>query len=244
MNKIVATSTEVQQQFLAAMRAAGLELSPHQSLQFDGTFHRCDVSKKPGSSGRGDGTYVLHLVGPIPFGGFWNWTDNKKWQPWHFEPGRKLTAAERQELERKAAESREQYEHFRKKLRAEARKKAKSMWAKAPTASARHAYCEAKQIEPYGARMWRFKDSTPLLIPFYDEKGRRVNLSAPLNAALCCKATIAALRRSCGVSCIQGRSERLCRPRPQSPHHQLSRLGLSIHCLASRSRNVRPVPRR
>jgi hypothetical protein len=51
------------------------------------------------------------------------------------------------------------------------------MWAKAPKASARHAYCEAKQIvEPYGARMWRFKDSTPLLIPFYDEKKRLVNL--------------------------------------------------------------------
>jgi hypothetical protein len=93
VSRIIGTISEVQQQFLAAMRDAGLELSPNHSLQPDGEFHRCDVFKKPGSSGRGDGSYRLHFVAPVPYGGFRNWTDSKGWQPWHFQPERKLTTA-------------------------------------------------------------------------------------------------------------------------------------------------------
>ena len=58
--------------FADAMSARGLV--PPRQLIADGRIHRCDVTGKPGKSGRGDGSYFLHAEG-IPAGGFENWTD-------------------------------------------------------------------------------------------------------------------------------------------------------------------------
>src|SRR5262245_33174530 len=87
---------EVQSQFRDALRTHHLELN--EELVADGQIHRCDAVNKPGHSGRGDGAYLLHLDGNIPYGGFQNWTEDKEWQSWHFDPGRELTTAEQLEL--------------------------------------------------------------------------------------------------------------------------------------------------
>jgi phage/plasmid primase-like uncharacterized protein len=161
-------------QFTAAMRDRGLVPS-RRGIVADGQFHRCDVASK-GSHGIDDGSYVLHLH-PAPFGGFINWTDGRSFQKWSLKTSHKLTAEEQREIERAMAEALTECEQARAKHRAEARVKAKRMWADAEKASAGHDYCQRKQVEPHGLRTIRFKDGgQPLFVPMRDEKGKLVNL--------------------------------------------------------------------
>ena len=71
-NRIQVQRFEVERAFTQALRQRGLELNG--PLHADGQIHRCDVSAKPGHSGRNDGSYKLHLDGAIPHGGFQNST--------------------------------------------------------------------------------------------------------------------------------------------------------------------------
>jgi putative DNA primase/helicase len=158
--------SEVQRQFREELRSHHLELN--KELIADGEIHRCDAANKIGHSGRGDGAYLLRLTGSIPRGGFQNWTEDRDWVRWHFDPGRELTSTERRELEREAAQDARAHRRYLKKTRALARKKALSMWRHAREASADHPYCRRKHIKPNGERVWRFKDGgNPLLIPFF-----------------------------------------------------------------------------
>jgi putative DNA primase/helicase len=70
-------SSPVIQQFKAAM--ARRSLVQRRPLVADGRIHRCDVK---GKHGRGDGSYLLHLDGAIPAGGFQNWQDGAGWEDW------------------------------------------------------------------------------------------------------------------------------------------------------------------
>jgi phage/plasmid primase-like uncharacterized protein len=161
-------------EFTAAMRGRGLALS-QDGLIADGEFHRCNVASK-GRNGVNDGSYVLHLS-PVPHGAFTNWTDGRGFTRWRFKTSRKaLTAEEEREIERAMAKARTTYAKERATLRAEARVKAKNMWADAEEASD-HEYCGRKEVEPYGLRTIRFKDGDqPLLVPMRDAKGKLVNL--------------------------------------------------------------------
>jgi phage/plasmid primase-like uncharacterized protein len=166
MSKINFNTTEVHSQFRDALRSHHLQLN--EELLPDGEIHRCDAANKQGHSGRGDGAYLLRLTGNIPSGGFQNWTEGKAWVPWHFDLGRKLTSAERDELDRQAAHNARAYREYLKQVRGKAREKALSMWQRAHKASTDHPYCRRKHIKPTGARMWRFKNGdNPLLIPIY-----------------------------------------------------------------------------
>jgi phage/plasmid primase-like uncharacterized protein len=62
------------QQFEAALARRGLAL--RRQLVADGRIHRFDAK---GKHGRGDGSYLLHLEGAIPAGGYQNWQDGAGW---------------------------------------------------------------------------------------------------------------------------------------------------------------------
>jgi putative DNA primase/helicase len=68
-------SSPVIQQFKAAL--ARRSLVQRRPLVADGRIHRCDVK---GKHGRGDGSYLLHLDGTTPAGGFQNWQDGAGWE--------------------------------------------------------------------------------------------------------------------------------------------------------------------
>jgi putative DNA primase/helicase len=87
-------SKDAKRQFLQAMARRRLELAG--DLVADGNLQRCNAGNKDGHSGRGDGSYILHLDG-YPAGGFKNWTDGRGWEDWKYKLARPLTATEREE---------------------------------------------------------------------------------------------------------------------------------------------------
>jgi hypothetical protein len=91
-------NSPVIEQFKAAMALRGLV--PPKQFFADGKLHRWNTKAK---NGRGDGSYLLHIDGTIPAGGFQNWQDGLAWEDWRFDPSRDLTAAERDEFRRKPA---------------------------------------------------------------------------------------------------------------------------------------------
>jgi phage/plasmid primase-like uncharacterized protein len=161
-------------EFLDAMARRGLELSAMKNLEADGRYHRCDVADKKG--GNRDGSYVFSLT-PIPHGAFNNWTDERGYESWCAQYGkRELTAAERREIDEEIAKARRQDQKARARANAEARIRAKSMWGKALTAPDNHPYCQRKGVKPSRLKIFRFKDGgQPLLIPMYAE-GKLWNL--------------------------------------------------------------------
>jgi putative DNA primase/helicase len=168
--------TEAKRQFIAVMSRHSLALSRGDGLIADGEIHRCDVAGK-GNSGRGDGSYVLHLDGLIPYGGFQNWTNGRDWQSWRLDLGRKLTIDEQREVDRSIKAAGSGHEAYLAKVRTEARIKAKKLWRSAEQAPDRHEYCEPKKVKPHGLKVMRLKDGdTPLLVPMRDENGKLQNL--------------------------------------------------------------------
>jgi phage/plasmid primase-like uncharacterized protein len=165
----------VERNFVDAMRSAGLVLS--KELIADGHIHRCDVEGK-GWSGKGDGSYMLHLGANYAAGGFQNWTDRRGWQKWVFKrPGWKPTAAEQREIEREIEQARSEAEKEKIKRQAEAREKANGMWENAEKALPSFPYCQRKQVKPYGLQTYRFKGGEEvLLVPMSDDQDRLVNL--------------------------------------------------------------------
>jgi putative DNA primase/helicase len=167
------------EQFRAALRDHGL-IAPNELIA-DGQIHRCDVKKGsdgwPRQSGKGDGSYVLHLNAHIPYGGFQNWTDGRGWQSWRPNLKREFTAEERQEIGEAIERARSEHARYKAEVHAEARVKAKRMWRDAEAASDSHEYCERKQVKPVGLRMIQFRDGDmPLLVPMYDEDEKLQNL--------------------------------------------------------------------
>lgn len=170
MLRVPINSYEVQRAFVEALRERGLELND--PLCADGTIHRCDCAIKEGHSGRGDGAYVLHTTGVVPYGGFQNWCDGKGWQSWSYKIDRDLTAGERLQLKRELEQAKDEFVEHRRKVRAKARERAGQIWERAATASERHRYCRRKQIKPHGLK----QNFGKLLVPFHDENDRLVNV--------------------------------------------------------------------
>jgi putative DNA primase/helicase len=155
-------SSPVIQQFEAALTGRGLAL--HRRLVADGRIHRCDAK---GKHGRGDGSYLLHLDGIIPAGGFQNWQDGAGWENWRFDPGRDLTSGEQTELKQKIAAARRSRDEDVARNRAIAREKAAWLWNNARPV-ARHPYLVRKQNAAYGVRVFC---KYLLLVPMFDASG-------------------------------------------------------------------------
>jgi putative DNA primase/helicase len=140
-----------QQQFEAALARRNIIL--RKPLVADGKIHRTDVQDRDRRSGKGDATYLLHINGVIPAGGFQNFKDGLGWENWHLETDRQLTATERQEIARKHAEAKRTRDEAHTLDHTKAAAKAKRLWNAARPCPPDHPYLVAKQVRPHGVRM-------------------------------------------------------------------------------------------
>jgi putative DNA primase/helicase len=150
--------------FADAMSARGLV--PPRQLIADGRIHRCDVTGKPGKSGRGDGSYLLHAEG-IPAGGFENWTDGGGWENWTFYNGCKLSESERVEAKHRSEAVRAANEALVSANAAKARQKAQRLWSSAMPATEGYPYLARKHVQAHGLRI----KYGALLVPTLDASG-------------------------------------------------------------------------
>jgi phage/plasmid primase-like uncharacterized protein len=159
MTRASTCSADVRLAFTEALAARSLEAS---ELIADGEWHRCDATNV--RNGRNDGAYKLIMDGARPWGLLRNWTDGQTVSFWHGEPTRPLTEAEQRELERRMEEQRADYERVAIEKAAEARDKARTMWAAAQPAPDDHPYLERKRIKPHDVRVTEGGD---LIVPLY-----------------------------------------------------------------------------
>lgn len=110
--------------------------------------------------------------GGIPRGGFCNYTDGYGWQGWVYKTARRLTDAERHELEREYERSRAKIAKLREKSHEHARRRALRRWENAGRASNRHPYLTSKQVISHGLR----QDGDLLLVPMWNEVGELQSL--------------------------------------------------------------------
>jgi putative DNA primase/helicase len=161
-------NSPVVQQFTAAMARRGL--LPPEKFIADGKLHRCNTTAK---NGRGDGSYLLHLDGTIPAGGFQNWQDGKGWENWHFDPGRRpLTVSERNILKHKIAGDATARQEAETRTQIKVQEKAQRLLNGAPAADDAHEYLRSKKISPWGARLLY----GCLVVPLFDANGVLQNL--------------------------------------------------------------------
>ena len=146
-------------QFLAEMQRRDLELNPGKDLIADGKWHRCTATNKP--NGKNDGSYQLHIDGAVPFGLYRNWADGKETDYWRGEPGRALTDAEREDLERHERQARIDAEKLAAEKAKQAAERAKRRWSFARPATV-HLYLKAKKVKSHELRV---DEEGRLLVP-------------------------------------------------------------------------------
>src|SRR5262249_53899421 len=101
----------------------------------------------------GDASYLLHLDGMIPAGGFQNWQNGIGWEGWGADIGRELSPAERNDLKAKAEATRQQREADLARRQAEAAQIAERVWNESAPCSG-HPYLTKKGlVAGYGARV-------------------------------------------------------------------------------------------
>jgi putative DNA primase/helicase len=159
-------NSPVIEQFKAAMARRGLV--PPKQFFADGKLHRCNTKAK---NGRGDGSYLLHIDGTIPAGGFQNWQDGLAWEDWRFDPGRELTAAERDEFRKKSASVAKARHETSTHDQAKASDKAQRL-VKAASECLSHPYLQRKNVSAHGARLLYGR----LVVPMCDADGVIQNL--------------------------------------------------------------------
>jgi phage/plasmid primase-like uncharacterized protein len=164
----VMISAEFERQIRAAMLARDLAIPDNKQMLADGEWHRCNATNV--QRGKGDGTYKIRLH-PVPFALFRNWTDGKDVSAWRGEPGRELTDAERQELDRAIAEAHREDERRAVEKAKEAAQEARRQWREARSAR-RHAYLLKKNIAPHGTRV---DADGNLLVPIYSPESEGVD---------------------------------------------------------------------
>lgn len=148
--------------FASALDSAGLsgagEIIP------DGKVHRFTVDGD--RKGSENGWYFLFLDSS-PYGEFGSWKTGQR-EKWFGKLSKKLTKAEREAIEERAAiREREHLERQR-----EASKRATSIWVSSPLAPAGHLYLEAKGIKPGQLRLC----GESLVVPMADSDGNLTSL--------------------------------------------------------------------
>lgn len=159
--------TDPTKAFQDAMRAAGLV--PPRAIIADGVLHRCDADG--GTSGKGDGAYILHLNG-IPTGGFQNWRVGEGWQTWSLKPEREFSSDERRAFRVEIARQRKLREEETANRRAEAATRADAILSSADPAPADHQYLARKRVGAHGLRL----HNDALVVPLRDTSGALHNL--------------------------------------------------------------------
>jgi putative DNA primase/helicase len=127
-------------EFRDAMARRGIIPPAH--IIADGKFHRCDTAAR---NGKGDATYLLHLDGTVPAGGFENHQDGIEWENWRADIGRQLTVAEREELRAKAEADRQQREADLSRRLAETAQTAERIWNESAPCTG-HPYLTKKRL--------------------------------------------------------------------------------------------------
>jgi putative DNA primase/helicase len=148
----------VQQQFATAMQRRGI--IPPKQLIADGRIHRCNLKTR---NGRGDGAYLLHVNGTVPAGWLCNWQTGES-ENWHFETGRPLSHAERQEIARKHADAAEARDEDREREQVRAAEKAVRLWKHARPCREDHPYLRRKQVYPHTVRELYDRVVVPVII--------------------------------------------------------------------------------
>ncbi|WP_243373612.1 DUF3987 domain-containing protein [Geotalea sp. SG265] len=151
----------IEEQFLTAMQAAGLE--PDCSIVADGKLHRFrDRQDKAGSR---NGYYTLFSDG-IPSGSFGSWKLDIK-ETWSATPEKAMTIEQRKQWRERIARAREEREKAEEEQRAECRKWCGKTCKTAKDATDDHPYLQRKGVHSYGLKCLR----NSLIIPVKDMAG-------------------------------------------------------------------------
>lgn len=153
--------SDVVQQFLGAMRAAGLATTDH--IEADGNIHRCNVEGD--RRGKRNGWYVLHLDG-LAAGSFGSWRTGESHQ-WCAKADRDMSREELAENSYRMDAAKLEREAQEAKLREAARIKAAKLWVNSGTVDPKHAYLVAKGVRPSGIKQLR----QMLVVPVRDADG-------------------------------------------------------------------------
>ena len=142
---------DVIDEFRTAMARAGITVRGE--IIADGRIHRANSK---GKGGKNDAAYLLHLDHPVN-GGWCDWRTGGEWEHWRPEGAGALTDEDRARL----ADMRRRREAEEKRLRGEARIRARRIWDAARPAEPTHPYLARKGVAPYGIR----QDGDELLVP-------------------------------------------------------------------------------
>ena len=168
MSNHLSSDFQVVDEFSNAVARSGVVIT--EPVIADGVFRR--VHAEGDKKGKKDAFYVLHSDG-LPSGFFGHWGRNIS-EKWCAKSENTLTPIEREELQKRIAESKKQREFELAKLRETAAKKAAVMWGKARKidTSSGHFYTHEKGVLPYGVRVLRGM----LLVPVRNPNGELVGL--------------------------------------------------------------------
>lgn len=153
---------EAKSEFLAAMRAAGIE--PYAELDLlDGERERFRVvGDKPGSK---NGWAILY-GGPVPAGSFGSWKTGV-WQTWRSRDRRPETPKERRERRKLLELDQRARAEESARRHAVSRERAAKLWLTARPAADDHPYLRTKGVHAFGLRQLR----DMLVVPCRDVHG-------------------------------------------------------------------------
>ncbi len=156
-------ASDIIEQFLTTLAAAGIELAPGQSITPDGKLHRVRLATD--KAGQRTGWYRLHIdAPPVGVAGDWRTGCRVKWcskRPERLSPAERDTL--RRRIEREQAE-REAEERTRYR---EAAQRGAWVWNHAEPASPSHEYLQRKCLAPGIAR----QRGASLVLPVVDLAG-------------------------------------------------------------------------
>lgn len=163
-------SGEVENSFLEAMAALGVQPHGNKGLEADDKIHRYRVEGD--KSGSENGWYVLYVDGAVPAGAFGSWKTGES-TTWCAKSEHALSPFEREEWRRRQLEARQARDAELKIVREKSRKKAERLWGIArPASEGMHPYLLAKGVKSYGLKM--LKNS--LLVPLWNASGAMTSL--------------------------------------------------------------------
>lgn len=157
------SENETVNEFREALR--NHELSTNDQIIGDGKLHRFHVEGD--SRGKLNGWYVLH-IDERPAGSFGSWKTNQS-ETWTANIQTKLTAKQKQELEKRISEQRKIRDEEEKRIQEQAAARASEIWQQSqPALDFDHPYLERKSINAHSIRISRGN----LVIPIRDQTGK------------------------------------------------------------------------
>ncbi|MDQ1923214.1 toprim domain-containing protein, partial [Massilia pseudoviolaceinigra] len=159
--------TNIEAEFGAAM--AVYDLAPAEIIA-DGKRRRFDAADD--KKGKKSAWYILYGDG-VPAGAFGNWKTDLS-EKWCGKSDQKMTPIENAEYRARVDKARQEAEHTRLQLEADAAAVCVRVLAGAQEATDDNPYCVRKGIKPYGLK--EFKDKRTLIVPIRDAAGAVTSL--------------------------------------------------------------------